>query len=74
MIVGTPHADPSLFTAGGDEADQWPACGPAATVGESSSNEPMLILGDQVGVERGRKVAISILNDEFCMKIDGFCI
>lgn len=56
-ITGTPHGDPSLFTVGGDEADQWPVCGPDATVGDSS-NEPMLILGETlVGIERGKKDA-----------------
>jgi hypothetical protein len=54
-ITGTPHADPSLFTVGGDAVDQWPACGPDATVGHSS-NEPVLVLGaTMVGIEHGRK-------------------
>jgi hypothetical protein len=53
--TGTPHAEPALFTVGGDAEDQWPACGPDATVG-SSANEPMLVLGaDTVGIVRGRK-------------------
>ena len=53
--TGTPRADPSLFTVGGDAEDQWPPCGPDAVVG-ASANEPMLVLGrETVGVVRGRK-------------------
>ena len=58
--TGTPRADPSLFTTGGDAEDQWPACGPDATIG-SSSNEPVLVLGvETVGIVRG-------LKDEDCV-------
>merc|ERR1740130_2105546 len=62
--TGTPHGDPSLFTAGGNEEEQWPACGPDATVG-SSANEPMLVLGaDTVGIVRGRKDEDCVLMHE----------
>jgi hypothetical protein len=54
--TGTPHADASLFTVGGEDAeDQWPVCGPDAMIG-SSAEEPMLVLGaDTVGIVRGKK-------------------
>ena len=54
-VTGIPTTDRNLFTTPPAEgAEQWPACGPNAMIGESS-DEPVLRLGVTIGIETGLK-------------------
>ena len=62
--TGEPRAAPELFTEGGDVAEQWPPCGPGASVGKSS-DEPVLVLGaSEIKIKRGLKDADCALMHE----------